>query len=130
MKRRGVVRTTTTAAIIAASILTPAIAAEPDRGSADNRMRGCRELLRITDNAAEEPNRDPSNAYRVGICFGTINALIAVGIPLGICEPPHATNEQAIRVVVQYIDARPARLYEDFLLLAIEALRNAWPCQK
>jgi hypothetical protein len=49
---------------------------------------------------------------------------------LGVCNPPEVTTEQGIRVVVQYIDAQPARLHEDFRLLAIEALRKAWPCQK
>jgi hypothetical protein len=32
--------------------------------------------------------------------------------------------------VVQYIDSQPARLQEDFVLLATEALRKIWPCKR
>jgi hypothetical protein len=39
-----------------------------------------------------------------------------------------ATNMQGVRIVLQYIDARPARLHENFNKLAAEALRQAWPC--
>jgi hypothetical protein len=34
-----------------------------------------------------------------------------------------ANVEQAIRVIVLYIDQRPARMHEEFLHLALEALR-------
>jgi Rap1a immunity proteins len=37
---------------------------------------------------------------------------------------------QIVLVVLKYIDARPARLNEDFRLLAAEALVAAWPCKK
>jgi hypothetical protein len=30
--------------------------------------------------------------------------------------------------VVQYIDAQPARIHEDFNRFAVEALRANWPC--
>ena len=36
------------------------------------------------------------------------------------------TVEQAIRIVVRYIDSQPARLQENFYDLAVEALRAAW----
>jgi Rap1a immunity proteins len=35
---------------------------------------------------------------------------------------------QGVQIVVKYIDARPARLQENFNKLAAEALRQAWPC--
>ena len=38
------------------------------------------------------------------------------------------TYEQAVRVVVAYIDQRPARAHETFEFLAFEALERAWPC--
>ena len=44
--------------------------------------------------------------------------------------PEHGvTTEQMIRVVVAYIEARPQRMHEVFYFLAIEALRDAWPCR-
>jgi hypothetical protein len=48
---------------------------------------------------------------------------------LCINAPDDATIEQMVRVVVAYIDARPARMHEDFRNLAREALRTAWPCR-
>ena len=42
-------------------------------------------------------------------------------MPLGV------TREQAVGVVVQYIDGQPARMNENFVPLAIEALQATWP---
>jgi hypothetical protein len=43
--------------------------------------------------------------------------------------PDGVTTGQEVRVVIAYIDARPARMHEDFRSLALEALRAAWPCK-
>ena len=40
------------------------------------------------------------------------------------------TTNQAIAVVVKYIEARPERMHEDFRALALEALTAAWPCKR
>ncbi|MGA7025664.1 MAG: Rap1a/Tai family immunity protein, partial [Pseudolabrys sp.] len=47
----------------------------------------------------------------------------------GVCFPEAATVEQAVRAVAAYIDSQPLRLLEDFRILTLEALRNAWPCK-
>jgi hypothetical protein len=47
-----------------------------------------------------------------------------------ICSPQNVWREQRIRVVVAFIDARPARMHEDFRQLALEALMGAWPCKQ
>jgi hypothetical protein len=36
---------------------------------------------------------------------------------------------EVVRVVVEYIHARPERMDERFTTLALEALRGAWPCK-
>jgi hypothetical protein len=48
---------------------------------------------------------------------------------LGFCPPVGANQGQAIRVVIAYIDQRPARMHEPFVALALEALRASWPCR-
>ena len=48
---------------------------------------------------------------------------------LCIDAPDEVMVNQAVGVVVAYIDARPARMHENFALLALEALREAWPCK-
>ena len=47
-------------------------------------------------------------------------------IDVTVCPPKDSNVEQAIRIVVQYIDGHPARLQENFYDLAVEALRAAW----
>jgi hypothetical protein len=44
------------------------------------------------------------------------------------CAPDNATNNQLMRVVLAYIEVRPQRMNEEFMKLAVEALRSAWPC--
>jgi hypothetical protein len=43
--------------------------------------------------------------------------------------PPQLTQRQLASGIVQYIDAHPARMHEDFRNLAVEAMRVAWPCK-
>jgi hypothetical protein len=45
------------------------------------------------------------------------------------CPATGVTHDQVVRVVIAYIDARPARLNEDFMELATEAMVAAWPCK-
>jgi hypothetical protein len=42
---------------------------------------------------------------------------------LGQCIPNEVSYGQVVRVATQYIDARPARLHENFKGLAIEAMQ-------
>jgi hypothetical protein len=43
--------------------------------------------------------------------------------------PKKATNQQMARVIVRYVEARPEKMHEAFMLLAFEALHEAWPCR-
>jgi Rap1a immunity proteins len=61
-----------------------------------------------------------------GICMGIVIGVAQAG---DICTPSGVTNGQALRVVVQYVDQRPARMHESFRNLAHEALKAVWPCQ-
>jgi hypothetical protein len=71
--------------------------------------------------------------FMEGVCSGSIATLGFVGPILDdayrFCFPDGATNEQMTRIVIAYIEARPARMHEDFRDLALEALRAAWPCR-
>ncbi|MGB8125149.1 MAG: Rap1a/Tai family immunity protein [Pseudolabrys sp.] len=81
--------------------------------SANLVMNGCRFV------------NSPSNyqdLFMQGRCLGVVSVL--VDFSPGVCLPPGAiTIQQAVRVV----DARPARLHENFNKLVLEALREAWP---
>jgi hypothetical protein len=89
--------------------------AQSEAASGNDIMKGCRELI-------IEKNHYPSEE---GYCLGVVDSTTE----LVACPPPNSTVGQAIRVVVAYIDARPARLNEHFSYLAQEALINAWPCR-
>jgi hypothetical protein len=90
-----------------------------DYGSANSRMAGCHAFL-----LAPTP---PELLFDAGMCVGIVNGINFTD--LGVCPPAGATSEQAVRVVVKYIDDRPAKLNENFKTLALEALRVAWPCK-
>ena len=89
-----------------------------DALSANNIMPGCR--------AFNPAGIQPRNyTFMAGVCLGSTVTIIH---QLGICNPSGVTDDQVIKVVVAYIDARPARLHENFSDLAREALLAAWPC--
>jgi hypothetical protein len=87
--------------------------------SANYKMDGCRAFILV-------PNIRTGSLFEAGVCSGIITALIYESPSLGACIPAGVTNTQAVRVVVKYIDNRPARLNENFAALALEALRAAW----
>jgi hypothetical protein len=99
--------------------------------SASAIMPGCRVMLSPLQVEAPEGlkfNAAKCSGLVEGIAYG---ASAARDIPgAGVCPDPRVSVGQTIRVVVNYIDARPARLNEPFKALALEALRAAWPCKK
>jgi hypothetical protein len=105
-------------------------AAAEDTDSANYFFPACKSFLARTPNS----RADPVNVYKEGICFGTIKTLVGVGefLPdvFRFCMPTNATIGQALRISVRYIEDRPARMHEPFVLLSIEGLRQAWPCRK
>jgi Rap1a immunity proteins len=105
--------------LIAALMLSGSSALAEDKNSANFMMPSCRKLL----------TNDDSEPYLQGICYGIIKTLYFMGG--GKCAPSGVvTVSQNTRVVVQYIDARPARMHEDFRELALEAMKAAWPCRR
>lgn len=101
--------------------------AEPDQTSADHIMPACCvAALPVTFSNMDESKEEVS---RTSFCVGIIVGLSYAGAPFGVCPPVGATTQQAVHVVVQYIDGHPERMQENFEPLAVEALRGAWPCR-
>jgi Ssp1 endopeptidase immunity protein Rap1a len=71
---------------------------------------------------------DPIEIYQTGECVGIIEAIDYVDDRT--CVPRGVTKGQMVRVVIHYVENQPARHHEDFRKLALEALRNAWPCNR
>ena len=113
--------------IVIALLLNCRIAStQQDQYSANSIMADCRE------EAAVIPFSNPSNEHSdlAHFCLGIIVGVSYMGRSDGtICVPVGVTREQAVRAVVQYIDGQPARMNENFVPLAIEALQATWPCK-
>jgi hypothetical protein len=132
---------------LTALTVTAAPGAEVNINSANYMLPNCRDFVN---------NKSPSgNLTGQGACAGTIDTLVFMGTILkislepdgwlaesvrrGLAEdirqsmcldiPRGVTGGQLIRVVIAYIDARPARMHEPFKGLALEALLKAWPCK-
>ncbi len=108
------------AVVVVCVSLNASALAEEDIDSANFVMPGCRAYL-----AEVVP---PEHRFAAAFCTGRIKKFVSMSPD--ICVPQDVTVGQEVRVVVKYIDDRPARLHEDFRDLALEALRAAWPCKK
>jgi hypothetical protein len=67
-------------------------------------------------------------------CSGVVHGLASVGEYLSppewqSCVPAASDARQLARVVVNYIEAHPQRMHEDFRRLTLEAFHYAWPCK-
>jgi hypothetical protein len=71
--------------------------------------------------------------FREGLCAGAVTSLNFISSIYPpqhrFCAPVEVTNNQLVRVVVAFMEANPARLHEDYRSLAMQALRQAWPCK-
>ena len=85
-------------------------------------MVGCEVLLAGKDFEAD--------AYWRGGCGGEVLEVWDIGAALKrICAPHGVILNDAVRVVVDFISARPERMDERFTALALEALTAACPCK-
>ena len=73
---------------------------------------------------------DPQSktTWNQGLCIGFVGGVVYAAP--NVCLPQGVTNNQAVAVVVKYIEARPERMHEQFGDLALEALTAAWPCKR
>jgi Rap1a immunity proteins len=74
-----------------------------------------------------------------GFCGGMVVGMASIAQPLFapgqsrgtnrcLAIPENVTNRQLIEAVVRYIESRPQRWGEQFRVLAVQALFDAWPC--
>lgn len=113
--------TTRSLAIVLLTACLASPAAAEDYSSGNYLLVHCRLAL-----------RGGPSTFAQGICLGNVSAInyVARFLPpwARSCQPVPATDGQAVRVVIAYLEVNPARLHEDFRGLTIEALREAWPC--
>lgn len=83
--------------------------------------------------------RDSTNlktrvTFSQGICYGLVTAIKSLNANRKLSSharfcSPGATMSQYLKVAVRYVEQRPSRHHENFTILALEALRAAWPCR-
>jgi hypothetical protein len=92
----------------------------------------CRELGR-SSGSFRSREAAAEAAFNTGECMGFIKGVLATThghlSTARYCIPAEALMGQIMRVVVQYVDARPARS-EPFAVLVDEAIQAAWPCKR
>jgi hypothetical protein len=121
-----VIRARVTAAVIGvAAALAPAGARA--EATAQDVAASCRELLK--------PN--PTKSFDVGLCVGSFTTLHALSgmvdqnrTPiLGFCRPPEADYRELARVFVRHVDAHPQSAQVYYVIEAVNALADAYPCK-
>jgi Rap1a immunity proteins len=119
---------------VALALTVTAAPAAEDIFSGNHMIPACRAFV---------DQRSADDFVEQGICAGIVFGIVFAGNALrnvsplqdnvrrGMCinRPSTATSSQVVRVVIAYIEARPARMHEPFNELALEGLRATWPCR-
>lgn len=133
-------------AIICAGLMALTITAAnsaEDYDTANHRLFSCKAILTLKDDA-------PAMTFYKGMCLGEVTSLATLaanstvspsafsgaGKERAVIEhwrcvrpPDGVSDDETLNVVVRYIEARPERMNEPFLSLALEALFDAWACK-
>src|ERR1700733_1751124 len=76
--------------------------------------------------------QDSGSARAAGSCEGMLETamVFSPNMPTDVraCPPAQGSTVESAKVLLRYLDKNPARLSEAGITLAIEALRDAWPC--
>jgi hypothetical protein len=111
---------------LAAFFGQPALSQSIKPNSGNAYLPACRVAARSEDPKAAE-------IAKASYCLGMVSALVGV-VPLlepryRFCFPKDGDTGQAVRVVVAFLEKNPSMLHEDFRMLALIAMREAWPCK-
>jgi hypothetical protein len=106
-----------------------AAAGTDDLATGDDVLKECRAAISPTP--ATLGDNPVQSSLRLGLCIGVVSAVHTIARDQRlICIPTAAMPTlHVIRVVVAYVEARPQRLHEPFVLLAYDAVAHAWPCR-
>src|SRR4051794_23713728 len=88
-----------------------------------------RELLQGCRTAVENRTLD----FPAGLCLGTVVTILnvaqpsVVGSEFVVCKDPGASVNQALRVVLRYMEANPQVLDKELAAIALNAMQLVWP---
>lgn len=113
-------------AVAAMAIGQSAVSQSTDRGSGNAFLPGCR--------VAAQSEQPSEKDFIPGLlCLATLSAIIAVSPAfkpeLGFCYPENGSTGEAARIAVAYLEKNPSMVDKDFRVIAVFAMREAWPCK-
>jgi hypothetical protein len=101
--------------------------AQQDATSARDVLPGCKFYVALAD--GEDPKLTVPLALAAGYCAAVLDVFASsTALDPVMCLDPDIDKAEAMLVFIRYMEARPQRMRERFLILAREALRAAWPC--
>jgi hypothetical protein len=74
--------------------------------------------------------------FQAGLCLGTIVTVLnltqqtVVRNEFVVCKDPAASVNQALKVVLRYMEANPQALKKELAGIAVNAMQLVWPCPK
>jgi Rap1a immunity proteins len=100
-----------------------------DLATGDEVLNECRAAISPTP--ASLGDNPVQSSLRLGLCIGVVSAVFTIARDERlICMPRVAMPTlHVVRVVVAFVEARPQRSHEPFVLLAYDAVADAWPCR-
>ena len=105
------------------------LAADPSEVAGQELSTGNELLARCQQALGEQPGpRDTAAASGCRALVRSVLDMAALTRSLGLCRPSEVTVIQAVRVVVNYLNAHPEELYQRDTTLTLRALRRAFPC--
>lgn len=118
-------------------LCTPTAWAAPNSGN--ELLKNCNAALNVTENKryTEVPSTVLADAFT---CIGYFNAITSLNAyyeytpgkseRMLYCAPSTATIRQTIMVVVKFLKEHPEQLHRPDMILMIEALNQAFPCNE
>ena len=118
--------------IASTMVLAAALTGIARAADTDDWLGDVRQLLPACK-AAEYPDQIHSLliAFKAGACMGLVDGLLIMLRSHNlVCPPDSVDYDQAMRVVIAYVEAHPTELQNGTRALAVQALRDAWPCKR
>lgn len=108
-------------------------AASASSNTGNELLNNCQTMLRIMDSGTATQSLE--EAFNAGQCLGFVSGvrntsdLTRAPEPLRSCVPKTATMGQLARVITKYLKDNPSELNLEQTLIAMLALKSAYPCK-
>jgi hypothetical protein len=123
-------------AFMAGALACCSSASEAQATSGNTMFKACIDAERHLVNEERGKLPDAGETVMLGVCLGEVMGIkfLAAGATKNteypVCVPATATNGQVLAVVVRHLRNHPETRDSDFNYLVMDALLEAWPCQK